>query len=137
MKIIIGCLSGIVLLLLSTSAARSAEERLPGTELLTVERPLDEVMVAGLQRFCLRELTKSRDLRAERWVRDFANEQAYSASVASNRERLRNVIGAVDARVTSSSSVERRIELLAALDQSSVLARGSWFMLFAGRCSRG
>ena len=109
MKIILGCLSGIVLLL-SSGAARSGDQRLPGTDLLTVERPLDEVMVAGLHRFCLRELSNSRDLRAKRWVRDFANEQAYSASVAANRERLRKLIGAVDVRVTSSNSDERRFE---------------------------
>jgi dienelactone hydrolase len=108
--------------LLPVTAARGTEP-LPGTKPLTLEKPLDVVMVDGIQRFCLRELTASRERRAARWKRDYSDAQAYAASVAANRERLQTLIGVVDPRVTSSPSRQQRFELLATLERTSVLAR--------------
>ena len=39
----------------------AADAVLPGTNPLTIERPLDDVMVEGLDRFCRRELAASRE----------------------------------------------------------------------------
>ncbi len=75
------------------------DQVLPGTEPL---EPLDDfaaAMVAGIDRYLLRELAESVARRAEHWRRDFSSPAAYAASVAPNRERLRRRIGAVDPRL--------------------------------------
>ncbi|MCY2963193.1 MAG: hypothetical protein NT069_05980, partial [Planctomycetota bacterium] len=50
----------------TTSLSKTNDGALPGTSLLTTKEPLDEVMIAGLRRFCLRELSKAKDNRAAR-----------------------------------------------------------------------
>jgi hypothetical protein len=67
-------------MLLLTGMSHAADQLLPGTAPLTIQQPLDEVMVEGLDRFCLRELAASREGRAARWNRDFANAQAYATN---------------------------------------------------------
>jgi len=52
--------SALVALPLIAQLASAAEAVLPGTDLLTIELPLDEVVVEGLNQFCLRELAASR-----------------------------------------------------------------------------
>ena len=46
---------------------------LPGTKPLTIDEPLDEVMVAGISRFALRALQQSPLQRDARWARDYSN----------------------------------------------------------------
>jgi len=87
-----------------SASALAADAVLPGTDPLTIERPLDEVMVEGLNRFCRRELAASRGQRATHWRRDFSGDQAYAASVLPHRERFRALIGAVDPRRTAEAS---------------------------------
>jgi len=82
---------------LATASANA--EPLPGTRPLTIDRPLDEVMVEGIDRFALRELANSIERRATFWKRDYSSPEAYTKSVAGNRERFRTIIGAVDPRV--------------------------------------
>jgi hypothetical protein len=41
-------------MLVGLAPAAAADAVLPGTDPLTIDRPLDEVMVEGLNRFCLR-----------------------------------------------------------------------------------
>ena len=89
----------ILLLWLTLSAALTAADPLPGTKPLELDRPLDEVMVDGINRFAERELAASVERRAKLWNRDFSSVEAYDQSIAPNRERFRTIIGAVDARV--------------------------------------
>ncbi len=112
-----------LMMLCSLTALYAADQPLPGTASLTIQQPLDEVMVGGLHRFCLRELAASRVKRGTRWNRDVSSPQAYAASVAGNRERFRAVIGAVDPRLTDDPSNPHRFELVTSLDRSSVVAR--------------
>ena len=121
------------LLLCSPTTLFAAEELLPGTLPLTVQRPLDEVMVEGLNRFCLRELAASREKRAVRWNRDYSNAPAYAASVAGHRERFRAAIGVVDPRLTAEPSNPHRFELVSSLDRSSVVARNRLVTVYAVR----
>jgi hypothetical protein len=58
---------GACLAVFSTPWAVGAEDVLAGTNRLTSERPIDEWMVEGLQRFCLRDLAASPARRSERW----------------------------------------------------------------------
>ena len=56
-------------------------------------------MVAGIDRFLMRETERAVPERGRFWARDFASPAAYAASVQTNRVRLARLIGAVDARV--------------------------------------
>jgi dienelactone hydrolase len=72
---------------------------LPGTQPLTIEQPLDEVMVDGIDRFALREIARAAQERAAQWQRDVSSPEAYEKSLAPYREQFRQIIGAVDPRV--------------------------------------
>jgi hypothetical protein len=109
--------------MLVTGARSGAEPVLPGTMPLAVKQPLDEVMVDGINRFCLRELAHSRARRAARWNPDFSSVEAYEKSIVASRERFRQIIGAVDSRVTAAQQKRYQFELLTSLGQSSVVGR--------------
>lgn len=121
------------LLLSSLTTLRAADEVLPETLPLTARKPLDEVMVEGLRRFCLRELATSREKRTVRWNRDYSSTPAYVASVAGHRERFRAAIGVVDPRLTAEPSNRHRFELVSSLDRSSIVARNQLVTVHAVR----
>ncbi len=85
---------------LSGGAARAdaAGEPLGGTQLLKQEGDLAEQMVAGIDRFLDRELSRSVEQRAHHWKRDFSSPEAYHRFVEPNRQRLRKYLGVVDTR---------------------------------------
>lgn len=105
------------------SIGTAADETLPNTQPLTITQPLDEFMVDGINRFCLRELAASPARREKMWNRDFSSAEAYEKSIAPNRERFREYIGAVDERVTEKFPGKYGFELISTLDGSSVIAR--------------
>ena len=72
---------------------------LPNTKPLTIKKPLDEVMVDGINRFAERELKKSVERRRQMWNRNYGSRAAYEKSIAENRERLIRYLGMVDLRV--------------------------------------
>ena len=72
---------------------------LPGTSPLTISGDLSTQMVAGIDRFLLRETERALVERPRFWTRDLASPAAYAASVQTNRWRLACAIGAVDACV--------------------------------------
>jgi dienelactone hydrolase len=55
-------------------------------------------MVAGIDRLLTRLTAQSIGERQQYWQRDFSSAEAYDRSVQPNRERLRSIFGAVDAR---------------------------------------
>jgi hypothetical protein len=71
----------------------------PGTAPLTIEQPLDEVMVAGIDKFALKEIAAAREARAAKWQRDLSSPEAYQRSLEPYRAKLKTYIGAVDQRV--------------------------------------
>ena len=101
---------------------------LPGTEPLTIDKPLDEVMVAGINRFALRALEQSPLQRDAHWARDYASADAYEKSVEPNRQRLRTIIGAVDRREAAHG-----FELVTTFGHDGVVARSSNFAVYAVR----
>ena len=111
-----------ILLSLSAAALLAIASRLPaqnanpfpGTKPLSLTKPLDVVMVAGIDRFALRALAGSAAERPARWKQDFSDHQAYAKSVAANRSRFRTIIGAVDPRAGSP-----QIQLIATLKHPS------------------
>jgi hypothetical protein len=78
--------------------AEPAGGPLPGTAPLETQGDLAEQMVAGIDRFLLREIDASVDKRARHWKRDFSSREAYDKSVAPNRARLAKIIGAHEVR---------------------------------------
>lgn len=121
---------GLLLAVIATVGAAPIAEAQPlaGTEPLTTEGDLAEVMIDGVDRFLLRELQDSIGLRAAHWARDTSSGEAYRASVEPNRARLATVLGTRDARVEFDD-----IELVATLSQSALVGRGDGYEIFAVR----
>ena len=85
-------------LLLGASALAAVESVLPGTRPLETTNDLSREMVAGIDRFLMREIALSVTQRTNLWHRDFSSTDAYEKSVQPNRDSLRRSIGAVDQR---------------------------------------
>lgn len=81
------------------TAAPAVSEGLPGAQPLAWEGDLSARMTAGIGRYLDRRTAAAPVARASRWQRDFTSVAAYSASVDTNRARLRTVLGIVDSRV--------------------------------------
>src|SRR5258706_1049444 len=83
---------------------------LPGNNLLIWSDDIASRMVAGIDRFLLREIEKSKDGRARFWKRDFSSAENYAKSLEPNRTHLAHILGVRDPRVKFDSP-----ELVAAL----------------------
>jgi dienelactone hydrolase len=105
-----------------------ADEVLPGTERLTGEPDLAPQMIAGIDRFLMRELEDAPAERAKLWSRDFSSPDAYSKSVTAARHRFRSIIGAVDPRVSFSA-----LEFVSSTEQPAKLATMPGYDVFAVR----
>ncbi len=108
--------SGTLLVLFLGAALRGAAQdssALTGTEPLTWSGDLSARMVAGLDKFLMRETERSVGEREKLFQRDFSSVEAYEKSIQPNRERLRKMTGATDARLP-----------IAALEFISSTARG-------------
>ncbi|MBC8325786.1 MAG: hypothetical protein H8E27_09205 [Verrucomicrobia subdivision 3 bacterium] len=73
--------------------------QLPNTRPLTMEGDLSVQMVAGIDRFLMRETDVSVKLRAIFWKHDRRTAKSYTTSIQKNRDRFRTIIGAVDKRL--------------------------------------
>jgi dienelactone hydrolase len=80
-----------------------ATETLPDTHPLEWNGDLAARMVAGIDRFLMRELDESVGRRSRHWNRDYSSPDAYAKAVAANRARLREIIGAADQRLPVSA----------------------------------
>ena len=83
------------LLSIQAAQAQPALETKP----LTIEGDIASHLVAGVDRFLLRELSASVDRREKYWQRDFTSHAVYAKSVEQNRQRLAHIIGLRDQRV--------------------------------------
>ena len=87
----------LVLLLLSGAlAAAQPNTPLPQTALLTNTGDLSAQMVEGIDRWLMRETGRVVTNRAKLWNVDFSTPEASAGFKQSMRERLREIIGAVD-----------------------------------------
>jgi dienelactone hydrolase len=101
---------------------------LPGTQPLTLQGDLSAQMVAGIDKFLLREIERCAGERPKLWHRDFSSEEAYDKSVEPNRDRLRKLIGAADARLPV-----KALELVGSADNFSQRAETDLFTVQAVR----
>ena len=109
-------------------SAASAAEQLPGTAPLTREGDLSAQMVAGIQKFLLRETENSVAARAQHWQRDLSSPEAYAKSVEPNRQHLAQLLGVVDKRLPCKS-----LELVATTRDAAVVATTPQFTVLAVR----
>ncbi len=99
-------LLGIVVLLGSCVGVLEADEPgppLPGTKPLTMTGDIASELVAGVDRFLLKQIEVSTAQRATHWKRDLSSHDAYNASVEPNRKRLAHILGVRDTRVPFAS----------------------------------
>jgi len=101
---------------------------LPGTAPLALEGDIASHLVAGVDRFLLRELERSVESRKGRWKRDFASHEVYRASVEPNRGRFARIIGARDPRVAFEAP-----ELVGTTKSAALVGHGEGFEAFAVR----
>src|SRR5262245_21121626 len=75
-------------------------QQLPGTARLDwAEEDLSERLMAGAHQFVERKIGASEAKRETFWERDFSSPEAYAKSVEPNRQRFREIVGAVDVRL--------------------------------------
>src|SRR5437879_3795225 len=91
--------SSVSCLLLLAAGIVQAAEPLPNTQPLTTEGDLAARMVAGIDKYLMRELAASVEKRKQFWKPDYSSLDAYTKSVEPNRQRLRQILGVVDKRV--------------------------------------
>lgn len=106
----------------------TAAEELPDTRPLTTQGDIAAEMVAGVDRFLLREIENSVSNRSQFWDRDFSSAAAYENSIAPNRTRLAYILGVRDKRLPFDG-----LELVATTAQSHVVGRGDTYQILAVR----
>jgi dienelactone hydrolase len=103
--------ASIYILCLVSLAARpvSAQEYgppLPGTRPLTMTGDIASELVAGVDRFLLKQIDNQTAKRPKYWTRDFSTPAAYTASVEPNRQRLAHILGVRDAPAVFEPAVQ-------------------------------
>ncbi len=111
--------SSLAVLLGLFALASVAAEPLPATKPLTLEGDLAAQMVAGIDRYLMRELADSVAKRKAFWKVDRSSPEAYDKSVQPNRDRLKAILGIVDPRVPFTEP-----EVIAGVSQDAVIAKG-------------
>ncbi|MGZ8900283.1 MAG: hypothetical protein ACXW3Z_09330, partial [Limisphaerales bacterium] len=112
----------------SSSVHTAAAGPLPGTEPLNAQGDLSAQMVAGIDNFLEHETQQSIALRAPFWKRDFSSPARYETSIETNRNRLKQIIGAVEPRVRFSD-----LELVATTGRESKVAETQSYTVVAIR----
>ncbi|MEQ2010372.1 MAG: hypothetical protein ABMA26_26600 [Limisphaerales bacterium] len=110
------------------AALAHAAAPLPGSAPLTRAGDYSEQMVAGIQKFLLRETENSVAARAQFWKRDLSSPEAYAKSVEPNRQHLAQILGVVDKRIPFKS-----LEHIASTRDSAVIAETPQFKVIAVR----
>jgi len=84
--------------LLVALVAHASADPLPGTKALPAEGDRAREMVAGIDKYLMRELAASVEKRKQYWKPDYSSPEAFARSVEPQRERLRKILGVVDQR---------------------------------------
>lgn len=110
----------------STTAQSTPTAHLRGTRSLDMEGDIASELVAGVDRFLLRELERSIGRRAAYWNRDLSSPDAYQESIKPNRERLAHILGVRDPRVDRPEP-----SLQASVSKPARVGRGGTYEVFA------
>ncbi|MEY4177228.1 MAG: hypothetical protein RLY70_802, partial [Planctomycetota bacterium] len=101
---------------------------LAGTKPLTLEGDIASQLVDGVDRFLLREIEQSTARRAAFWKRDLSSADAYTKSLAPNRERLAFIAGVREPRVAFDAP-----ELVSTTAKPALVATAATYDIFAIR----
>lgn len=85
-------------------------------------------LVAGADRFLLRELERSISQRPQYWARDKSSAAAYTQSLQPNRDRLSHILGVRDQRQSFQA-----LEFISSTSQSHLLHEGRDYNIYAVR----
>jgi dienelactone hydrolase len=119
---------GFVVVSLLVLVAPLAAEPLPDTRPLTTEGDLAAQMVAGIDKYLMRELAAAPAKRKALWKPDYSSRRTYGPSVEPNREHLRHMLGVVDKRVPFQD-----LEYVATTSQPALVAEGDSYQVYAVR----
>jgi dienelactone hydrolase len=103
-------------------------EPLDGTQFLTMTGDIPSQLVAGVDRFLLRQTQASVAGRAMHWKRNTSSPKAYAASVVANRKRLAHIVGLRDERIPFDAP-----ELVATTDRDALVAQAPGYRVYAIR----
>jgi dienelactone hydrolase len=120
--------SSLALLLILTLVPIIRAEPLPETKPLMREGDLAAQMVAGIDKYLMRESAASVKKREAFWHADFSSIAAYTQSVEPKRERLKKILGVVDPRLPVTD-----LELVATTKQPSLVAETESYKVHAVR----
>src|SRR5262245_30476627 len=120
----------VILLVLSALGAvpTPTGPSLPGTQPLTMTGDIASELVAGVDRFLLRQIDGSTARRVRHWNRYFRSAEAYNASIEPNRKRLAHILGVRDPRVPFDGP-----QLVGTIARPDLLASGEKFNVFSVR----
>ena len=119
---------GLWTLVCFAAAVTSAAEPFPGTEPLETPGDLADQMVAGIDRFLLKQIDASVEHRGRYWKRDFTSAEKYNESVAENRKHLAKIIGAFDPREPITA-----LEYIETTAHKALVGRGDGYEVYAVR----
>jgi dienelactone hydrolase len=120
--------SSLALFLILAVVPVLCAEPIPDTKPLTRDGDLAAQMVAGIDKYLMRELAESVKNRETLWHPDFSSARAYTKSVEPKRERLKTILGVVDQRLPVTD-----LELVATTKQPSLVAETETYKVHAVR----
>jgi dienelactone hydrolase len=95
-------------------------DTLPDTKALAMKGDIAEQLVAGVDKFLLREIESSAKKRESFYKRDYTSHARYNASLEPNRRRLAHILGMRDAKVSYKSP-----EYVSTTDEPSLVGKGA------------
>ena len=110
----------------NAAAQESVVRSLPGTEPLTLTGDIASELVAGVDRFLLRELELSIERRAAYWQRNFSSHESYVQSIEPNRLKLAQMLGIRDPIATDTEP-----RMVSTVSRSSLVGRGNGYEIHA------
>lgn len=78
----------------------STPKTLSGTKPLNMQGDLASKMIDGIDRFLLKEIQATNDLRQLHWKPDFTSAITFNKSIEPNRKQLAHILGLRDSRIT-------------------------------------
>lgn len=119
------------LLLAPAAVCRADDKRpdvLPDTKPLTMKGNVAEQLVAGVDKFLLKQIDAAAKDRDKKWKRDFSSAAAYEKSMEPYRKRLAHILGVRDRRHPAAAP-----ELVATVDDPALVGKGKTYDVFAVR----
>jgi dienelactone hydrolase len=103
-------------------------DTLPGTKALTMKGDIAAQLVAGVDKFLLKQIDLAAKNREKLWKRDTSSPEAYAKSMEPYRKKLAHILGVRDKRHPAAAP-----ELVATAERGAMVGRGQGFIIQAVR----